>query len=40
MRETAEKYTRDTGVPLPILGKQVLRDGKTGKPYDNRSLLV
>jgi DNA-directed RNA polymerase subunit beta len=23
-----------TGLPLPILGKQTLRDGKTGKPYD------
>jgi DNA-directed RNA polymerase subunit beta len=24
-----------TGQPLPIYGKQILRDGKTGKPYDN-----
>ncbi len=24
-----------TGEPLPIFGKQILRDGKTGKPYDN-----
>jgi DNA-directed RNA polymerase subunit beta len=23
-----------TGLPLPILGKQTLRDGKTGQPYD------
>ena len=23
----------ETGVPMPILGKQVLRDGKTGNPY-------
>ena len=25
----------ETGKPLPIFGKQILRDGKTGKPYDN-----
>jgi DNA-directed RNA polymerase subunit beta len=25
----------ETGKPLPIFGKQMLRDGKTGKPYDN-----
>ena len=25
---------RETGVPMPILGKQVLRDGKTGEAYD------
>ncbi|MBN2043636.1 MAG: DNA-directed RNA polymerase subunit beta [Anaerolineales bacterium] len=24
-----------TGKPLPIFGKQILRDGKTGKAYDN-----
>ncbi|MFN2144334.1 MAG: DNA-directed RNA polymerase subunit beta, partial [Anaerolineales bacterium] len=24
-----------TGKPLPIFGKQILRDGKTGRPYDN-----
>ena len=24
----------ETGLPLPILGKQTLRDGKTGQPYD------
>ncbi len=32
--ETAQAYARTTGLPLPILGKQVLRDGKTGQPYD------
>ena len=30
----AQDVTRETGFPLPILGKQVLRDGKTGQPYD------
>jgi DNA-directed RNA polymerase subunit beta len=30
----AQEVTRETGLPLPILGKQVLRDGKTGQPYD------
>ena len=30
----AHKLTVDTGEPLPILGKQILRDGKTGQPYD------
>jgi DNA-directed RNA polymerase subunit beta len=30
----AREYTRDTGIPIPILGKQVLRDGKTGDAYD------
>ena len=25
----------ETGQPLPIFGKQTLRDGKTGKAYDN-----
>ena len=30
----AEKQTRDTGDPMPILGKQVLRDGKSGQAYD------
>ena len=24
----------ETGAPMPILGKQILRDGKTGIPYD------
>jgi len=34
IRKLAENYMNDTGVPLPILGKQVLRDGKGGQPYD------
>ena len=32
--EVAQEITRDTGRPMPILGKQILRDGKTGLPYD------
>jgi DNA-directed RNA polymerase subunit beta len=32
--EAAQEAMRETGVPMPILGKQVLRDGKTGQPYD------
>ena len=31
---TAQDVTRETGSPMPILGKQMLRDGKTGQPYD------
>jgi DNA-directed RNA polymerase subunit beta len=34
IRATAVAYSTRTGLPLPILGKQVLRDGKTGIPYD------
>ena len=30
----AQEVTFITGQPVPILGKQVLRDGKTGDPYD------
>ncbi len=30
----AEKYSLNTGIPVPILGKQIVRDGKTGNPYD------
>jgi DNA-directed RNA polymerase subunit beta len=30
----AEKYTLATGIPIPILGKQNVRDGKTGILYD------
>ncbi len=30
----AQDVATETGLPLPILGKQVLRDGKTGQPYD------
>jgi DNA-directed RNA polymerase subunit beta len=39
VRKKAEAYSLATGRPLPILGKQVLRDGKTGDPYD-RSVTV
>ena len=30
----AQLAARELGLPLPTLGKQLLRDGKTGKPYD------
>jgi DNA-directed RNA polymerase subunit beta len=30
----AQDVTRETGFPMPILGKQTLRDGKVGIPYD------
>jgi DNA-directed RNA polymerase subunit beta len=30
----AEQVSLETGIPMPTLGKQVLRDGKTGSPYD------
>lgn len=32
--EKAEETMIKTGRPVPVLGKQVLRDGKTGEPYD------
>ncbi|MEI7988502.1 MAG: DNA-directed RNA polymerase subunit beta [Chloroflexota bacterium] len=32
--ETAQKLMLITGRPVPTLGEQVLRDGKTGQPYD------
>ena len=32
--EVAREITSTTNEPLPILGKQILRDGKTGLPYD------
>jgi DNA-directed RNA polymerase subunit beta len=32
--EVAQEVTNATGQPIPILGKQTLRDGKTGVPYD------
>jgi len=34
LRQKAEEMTLETGLPMPTLGKQVLRDGKTGDPYD------
>ena len=30
----AREVSRETGWPLPISGKQILYDGKTGEPYD------
>ncbi len=32
--DAAQEIMREKGVPMPILGKQTLRDGKTGIPYD------
>jgi len=32
--EVAHEITATTGQPMPTLGKQTLRDGKTGIPYD------
>jgi DNA-directed RNA polymerase subunit beta len=32
--EVAQEITNTTGDPMPILGKQILRDGKSGNPYD------
>ncbi len=34
IRAMAEDLMKKTGEPLPILGKQILRDGKDGTPYD------
>ena len=34
VKATADKVMFKTGLPIPTLGKQRLRDGKTGKPYD------
>ncbi|MCC6568324.1 MAG: DNA-directed RNA polymerase subunit beta [Anaerolineales bacterium] len=34
LMEVAQEIVNTTGQPLPILGKQTLRDGKTGIPYD------
>ncbi|MCE1253673.1 MAG: DNA-directed RNA polymerase subunit beta [Anaerolineae bacterium] len=33
VRQHAEALMTKTGIPMPILGKQVLRDGKSGNPY-------
>ncbi len=32
--ERAQELMASTGIPIPTLGKQVLRDGKSGLPYD------
>jgi len=34
IRHKAEAYTDKHGDPMPVLGKQVLRDGKSGATYD------
>ena len=34
IRARAAQITLDSGDPVPTLGKQLLRDGKTGQPYD------
>ncbi len=34
LRTFADELMLETGNPVPILGKQILRDGKTGLPYD------
>jgi DNA-directed RNA polymerase subunit beta len=34
LMEVAQEIVNSTGHPLPILGKQILRDGKTGISYD------
>jgi DNA-directed RNA polymerase subunit beta len=35
LRETAIQLVTETGVPLPLFGKHLVFDGKTGKPYHN-----
>jgi DNA-directed RNA polymerase subunit beta len=32
--DRAKKTMLETGQPIPVLGKQKVRDGKTGRPYD------
>ena len=34
LQETAQAVMAETASPMPTLGKQTLRDGKTGVPYD------
>ncbi|HSK89613.1 MAG TPA: DNA-directed RNA polymerase subunit beta, partial [Anaerolineales bacterium] len=34
LMEVAQEITNASGDPMPILGKQMLRDGKSGIPYD------
>jgi len=34
VRTKASEYSAKSGLPMPILGKQVLRNGKTGDPFD------
>lgn len=35
LKERAHELMTKTGVPLPLFGKQIVFDGKTGKPYHN-----
>ncbi|NMB58870.1 MAG: DNA-directed RNA polymerase subunit beta, partial [Chloroflexi bacterium] len=34
IRERAQAFMVESGQPMPILGKQILRDGKSGSTYD------
>jgi len=34
VHSAAQQVMRETGLPMPTLGKQILRDGRTGLPYD------
>jgi DNA-directed RNA polymerase subunit beta len=34
LRRIGEEFTARSGFPIPVIGKQRLRDGKTGQPYD------
>ncbi len=34
LRGKAEQVSLGKGIPIPTLGMQILRDGKTGEPYD------
>lgn len=34
LQKTAQKIMLETGNPIPTIGKQILRDGKTGDQYD------
>jgi DNA-directed RNA polymerase subunit beta len=34
IRERAQSFMVESGQPMPILGKQILRDGKSGSTYD------
>jgi DNA-directed RNA polymerase subunit beta len=34
LRPRAEQYMAETGIPMPIIGKQILRDGASGDPFD------
>ncbi|MBN2147094.1 MAG: DNA-directed RNA polymerase subunit beta [Anaerolineales bacterium] len=35
LKAKAEEVSLQTGIPIPTLGKLILRDGKTGQPYDH-----